>query len=79
MLRKTPRLFLIRDGEVGITVWSKWQSSLGCGDKRRDRKGETASYGDGLEDPWENLLDLSHNLYSFHCHLPRYSTEYFGI
>lgn len=57
---------------MGITVWTKWQSSLSFGDKRKDRKGETADYGDGSEDLWENLLDLSHNLYSFHCHLPRY-------
>jgi hypothetical protein len=35
---------------------------------QKDRKGETAGCGDGPEDLWENLLDLSHNLYSIHCH-----------
>lgn len=35
---------------------------------QKDRKGETAGFGDELEDLWENLLDLSHNLYSVRCH-----------
>ena len=55
-------------GSSGIMVWTKRQSSLTGGDAVKDGlKGNRCS-GDGAAPAWENLLDLSHNVYLMSCH-----------
>ena len=68
LLRKTPRLFR-NGGPSGITVWTKWYPASPVVTRRMDGKGGNRRGGDAPEHPWENLLDLSHNLYSKGCHL----------